>query len=409
MIWLHGPAGTGKSAVAQTFAEHCAASGRLGASFFFSRSNGRDHPNTVIPTLAYQLAVCHPEYKSLLTIQLAGDPQLLRKARHIQFKRLIIEPFSQLQTQKHKDNQEPLLIVLDGLDECKGERAQREFIEMISDVVRLKKDLPLLWLVCSRSEAHLKSIFSTPDFTVNCGREKLAIDAESIADVDLYLRDGLAGIKTEFRDVTTPEWPSEDQFTELSGKALGHFGFASTALRYIGDLTNAIPMARLDKLLFFLRGIEVETTNPLEALDALYSRIFDDAPAEFLPTIKRILGYAVFLYNDDYVDRVQPMCNFLHIDQATFYSAFRKLHSVVQVPSPEAARNTQLRFYHTSFVDFLRDPHRSGKFAVSEEDVRLEFAKLCLSWHETDLTLFHTNDGTAIATSLNDRNLTPLT
>lgn len=52
MIWLHGPAGTGKSAVAQTFAECCDKSGRLGASFF-SRPNDRNKPDTVIPSLVY--------------------------------------------------------------------------------------------------------------------------------------------------------------------------------------------------------------------------------------------------------------------------------------------------------------------------------------------------------------------
>ncbi|KAF9443367.1 hypothetical protein P691DRAFT_416983 [Macrolepiota fuliginosa MF-IS2] len=67
MMWLHGPAGTGKSAVAQTFAEHCSERGRLGAAFFFSRSNDRNNLETVIPTLAYQLAVHCRSYNSALT------------------------------------------------------------------------------------------------------------------------------------------------------------------------------------------------------------------------------------------------------------------------------------------------------------------------------------------------------
>jgi len=42
---------------------------------------------------------------------------------------------------------------LNGLDECKGEDAQRNIIEMISKVVQLKRDFPLVWLICSQPEA----------------------------------------------------------------------------------------------------------------------------------------------------------------------------------------------------------------------------------------------------------------
>ncbi len=390
MIWLYGPAGTGKSALAQTFAERCAEIGRLGASFFFSRPNDRSDPDTVIPSLVYHLAVCNTEYRSLVAAQLANDPELLRKkARRTQFKKLVVEPLSQLQTQL----QEPLLVVLDGLDECNGENAQREIIEMISEVVRLKKDFPLIWLICSRPEAHLKYILSRADFTVVCGHKELVIDAESVAEVDFYLRDGLAGIKVEFSDVTASTWPSEGQINELSGYASGHFGFASTTLRYIGDQAHMDPMIRLNNLLSFLKGVRNGTSSPLEALDTLYAAILHDVPDEFLPTIKLILGYYLFVGLASPMTSTQGLCNLLHVDRTTFYRAFRKLHSVIDVPGPEAASEWPPRFYHASFEDYLCDPARSGKFALVEYDIFLNRAKSCLSWYKTDLEHFHTNDG----------------
>ncbi|KAJ6561953.1 hypothetical protein B0H19DRAFT_867908, partial [Mycena capillaripes] len=39
IFWLHGPAGAGKSAIAQMFAENCRTESRLGASFFFKRGH----------------------------------------------------------------------------------------------------------------------------------------------------------------------------------------------------------------------------------------------------------------------------------------------------------------------------------------------------------------------------------
>lgn len=98
MLWILGPPGVGKSAVAQTIAEDMKDSGRLGASLFFSRINHRDDPDGVIPTLAYQLAIKCPEYERIITECFADDPTILEKNRRTQFKELIIDPFQVLMT-----------------------------------------------------------------------------------------------------------------------------------------------------------------------------------------------------------------------------------------------------------------------------------------------------------------------
>lgn len=115
MIWLNGLAGTGKSAIAQTFAEICVKRRRLGASFFFER-NCRNDPNTIVPTIACQLTIYLPEYRPLLLNRITQDPAILEKAPHVQFSGLIVEPITALQRQGHQINYEPLVIVLDGLD-----------------------------------------------------------------------------------------------------------------------------------------------------------------------------------------------------------------------------------------------------------------------------------------------------
>ena len=57
VFWLNGLAGTGKSTIAQTFAEISFADGDLGASFFCSRDfEDRSNLQMVFPTLAFQLA-----------------------------------------------------------------------------------------------------------------------------------------------------------------------------------------------------------------------------------------------------------------------------------------------------------------------------------------------------------------
>lgn len=67
ILWLHGPAGAGKSAVAQTVSETYAERGSLVGSFFFSRgAPGRDTAKHLFPTLTYQIAMRIPGLRSTI-------------------------------------------------------------------------------------------------------------------------------------------------------------------------------------------------------------------------------------------------------------------------------------------------------------------------------------------------------
>ena len=61
MMRVHGPAGAGKSALAQSIGELCRAKGWLAASFFSRTAQGRNNGWALFPTLAYQIATSYPE------------------------------------------------------------------------------------------------------------------------------------------------------------------------------------------------------------------------------------------------------------------------------------------------------------------------------------------------------------
>ena len=78
ICWLSGPAGSGKSAIAQTVAEVCEASNRLAASFFFFRGAGsRSNFTHFLPTVAYRLAFSLPPTKLHIQSALQSDPLIL--------------------------------------------------------------------------------------------------------------------------------------------------------------------------------------------------------------------------------------------------------------------------------------------------------------------------------------------
>ncbi|XP_006460559.1 hypothetical protein AGABI2DRAFT_220620 [Agaricus bisporus var. bisporus H97] len=391
MLWVRGSAGTGKSAVAQSFADSCEEEEILGASYFFSRAAGRDKLETVVPTLVSQLAREVPEYHSLIEHRLAKDHILLRNSPPVQFRKLILEPFATLQRKCHR---KPIVVILDGLDECKGANAQREILEMITNAIRTNPDLPLRWLIFSRPEAHLKNVLSR---TSECGREELIIDAECRENVERYVKDRLIEIKDRYDDMIPADWPLENKLRELLDAVSGLFIFASTCLNYINDPEEADPISQLDSLLSFLRRSQgVVSRNPLATLDLLYSRILQDIPSDVFETTRKLLAYMCYQNTLDakhILDSAQALCNFLRLDQRTFYKAVRGLYSAMSVPEPGDAAVTQLQFYHASFQDFLLDPHRSGGFVVSEYKAQVIFLQSYIYWRGVDSTLFHTCDG----------------
>ncbi|KAJ3570551.1 hypothetical protein NP233_g4337 [Leucocoprinus birnbaumii] len=379
-MWLYGPAGTGKSAVAQTFAEYCEGTESLGSAYFFSRPNHRDKYETVVPTIVFQLATAIPAYRILLTRAIAADPSILSKTPQVQLRKLIIEPFTELRAQGDPITQKTLLIVLDGLDECHGLKGQLELVEMISEVNQLS--LPFLWLVCSRPEPHLVYIFSK---AIECDRHQLVIDADMRQDVEKFLRDGFRKMQIELLGMVDESWPPAKLFKQIVDIADGLFVLATAILGYIGNSSYATPNQRLlDFLAFMEHAHRLATDNPLEALDLLYSRILMDVPTSVMPATRRILHHCLYEMDiaDFEVPTAQVLANLLCLDQHEFYNALRSLHSVLEIPSPDNAISSPLHMYHASFKDYLCSPSRAGKFFISEEEAMTEFAKSKFHWYD---------------------------
>jgi hypothetical protein len=141
VLWLTGPAGVGKSAVVQTFAEYLVKLKLLGASVFFSRPNKRNNYRGVFITIAYQLAIRIEAYRDFVVERLSWDPELLNGDLQAQFTAFIVEPFVE---KKIGGGSRRWGILLDGLDELKGEDAQCEIIHLITTFAHEHPDVPLV-------------------------------------------------------------------------------------------------------------------------------------------------------------------------------------------------------------------------------------------------------------------------
>lgn len=86
ILWMQSPAGAGKSAVAQSCAEHLAGRNMLGATLFFSRPNAWDDSNKLFTSLSYQIATKFRLYGDILDRDILNDPTLLTKSTTQQFR-----------------------------------------------------------------------------------------------------------------------------------------------------------------------------------------------------------------------------------------------------------------------------------------------------------------------------------
>ena len=94
VFWLNGLAGTGKSTIAQAFAEISFADGKLGASFFCSRDfEDRSNLQAIFPTIAFQLAHRYPRFREQLLLVLRANHDVERESLSSQLEKVIIRPF----------------------------------------------------------------------------------------------------------------------------------------------------------------------------------------------------------------------------------------------------------------------------------------------------------------------------
>ena len=124
IMWVNGPAGAGKSAIAQTIAERYEDS-RLAGSFFFLRgSEDRGVSDRLFMTLAWQLAFSIPETRPYIESVMKKEPLLYTKSIEVQFNRLIVDVFGNLLHDKPGLYPKKSLVIIDGVDECAGNNAR---------------------------------------------------------------------------------------------------------------------------------------------------------------------------------------------------------------------------------------------------------------------------------------------
>ncbi|KAJ7918038.1 hypothetical protein B0H13DRAFT_2269318 [Mycena leptocephala] len=312
ILWLHGPAGAGKSAIAQTLCQKLEEEGRLGASFFFKRGHpSRGHAKRLFTTIAYQLALVLPDLNHHISQSVESNPSLVDKSLSTQLRKLIVEPCRQ------NTSTYMLVVVIDGLDECEDQKVQQEILSLIGRAV-MEQQLPLRFLIASRPESHIREIFTGALNNIHC---PLNVH-QSFKDVQRYLLDEFARIHRDHHETMARvpyPWPTPDTIKNLTYNSSGYFIYASTIIKFVDD-KNFRPTERLE----IITGItEPLSELPFASLDQLYIQILSQVAAR--PQLLRILTViaARFLLSPVHIEQL------LELEQGDLRLALRGLHSVI--------------------------------------------------------------------------------
>ena len=150
VFWLNGLAGTGKSTIAQTFAERLFSEGNLGASFFCSRDfQDSSNLHLIFPTLAFQLAHKFPNFRSHFVSLLRSNPDVVHESL---YQKLIAEPLRKTGVST--------VIVIDALDECKDDEPSSAILSVLG---RFVEEIPeVKFFITGRPEPRIKTGFLLP-------------------------------------------------------------------------------------------------------------------------------------------------------------------------------------------------------------------------------------------------------
>ena len=291
VFWLNGLAGTGKSAIAQTFAEITFADGILGASFFCSRdSETRSNLQVIFPTLAFQLAYRYSLFRVQLIQVLRANPGVGWESLCSQMEKVIIGPLKATHIQT--------LIIIDALDECKDKEPASAILSVLSHYV---DEIPKVkFFITGRPEPQIRTGFRLKSLRPITEVFRLYDVERSLvdSDIELFFRTQLSNITETRSDCGSMEdWPSTHDITILCKKAAGLFIYASTVAKFVASEYHT-PTERLALII----SLPQNTTHEGRlGIDLLYTQVleqaFHDTDQEFYSHLKSVVGAVLLVFN----------------------------------------------------------------------------------------------------------------
>jgi hypothetical protein len=387
---LSGWAGTGKSTLARTVAREYYNRGRLGASFFFSRGKEDvSHAGEFFTSIAIQLAGHSPALGDLIRKAISSNPHVASQVRRDQWKLLILEPLSKLEA---GSLQQPLVLVIDALDECDGDNDIRGILQLFSKVKTLGT-VGLRIFVTSRPETPIRLGFHNMPGILHQDLILHEIPQGTVDNDILVFLEYKFGIIRDESYGLPPHWPGQKYIDKLVLSAHGLFIYAATICRFIEESIQDFPADNLLRLILPDEGLtsalpgDIRNINtfesPTKELDMMYTQVLEHSfknvrhpknKEQLAAIFRQVVGTIVILFDPLSLTAISRLLN---MDDEIIKKRLERLRSVLEVPNRQ---EHAIRLLHPSFRDFLLDDKRccSQQFWVEEKKAHGFLAEYCV-------------------------------
>ena len=378
VFWLNGLAGTGKSTIAQTFADATFSDGKLGASFFCSRDcEDRSNLQKIFPTLAFQLACSYPDFRKELLRVLKERPNAGQGSLCSQMEKLIIGPL--------KVTQIPTLIIIDALDECKDDEPASTILSILS---RYVDQIPAVkFFITGRPEPRIRTGFRLETLVPITEVLKLhEVKPEAVdRDIGLFFQTQLANLSRDRSDFDlTEDWPSPSDVKILCKKAAGFFIYASTVVKFVTSESDPLP----ERLALITSLPESTVEEGKSGVDQLYTAVLQQAFShthtdnhQKYHHFQTIVGTVLLLFNPLSIKGLSELMGY---STQRIRSTIRPLYSLLLIPENI---EDPIRIFHKSFPDFLTNSDRcqDKQLLVQPENHHAKILLACLRLMEERL------------------------
>ncbi|KIK38627.1 hypothetical protein CY34DRAFT_14919 [Suillus luteus UH-Slu-Lm8-n1] len=351
VLWLSGPAGKGKSAIAHTIAKYFKDAGGLGSCYSFDRHRQADRRHEkIFSTIARDLADRDPEMRRALAGAVQDEISLKKTVDIIQqWQKLLIEPL----VKSFGSAGEPIVIAIDALDESGG-------LGNITTPPFPKSDLPdnFRFIVTSRPDRDIKDEFRGVEHIRQMSMDDIP-PAFAERDISAFISKQLEGLDFQVKELAV-----------LAEKAEGLFEWARLACEYIknsdaglspkdcyGTVVSRDPAERSallhDMYLLILAGIMHGDTSPHPP------KMLSTKLARFRSAMGQILCTAepLPLASLNAMRRHFPTREDNFDVELVVKSMGSLLSGTTNLDSP-------IRPLHASFHDFLTDQSSSGEYFI---------------------------------------------
>ncbi|KAF5327737.1 hypothetical protein D9619_005147 [Psilocybe cf. subviscida] len=357
-LWMHGPVGIGKSGIAQTVAKICASRGQLSSAFFFCRADmGRNSIDHLVPTLAYETIQRIPQTRTHICTSILSNPLIFKASLIRQIQAIIVQSLEELSNYiPPPRNPSPMLIIIDGLDECTEKASQALIIQsFLSQMASMSTSSAHKLLIVSRPESQITAAFSPAGTCV----EHLRLDPWGTQDdICTFLRKELRTIRSThpLHKFLPNVWPLPTDFDRLCTMAWGSFAYARLAIRYVSSHDRS-PEESLQHMLNLRSSIDSDIYHEV---DALYKHVLGTLGSDrLLFMILRLLCLHIFVGEKS----IRQIARILQEDDSMVELSIKRMSSCIGLRA-----SGTMYLYHTSFEDFLTDERRSGPYFIYSDD-----------------------------------------